>query len=121
MDLLDKMLDLKIRMVDFECIRENKAEGKPDRLVAFGRYAGIAGAFDFIRGIGEYLLERKYQTPFVFLGSTYMYEDYEAMCEALSKISKKITQAGLPKALTPLVIGVTGTGRCASGSLEVLE
>lgn len=121
MPLLDKFNDLSIRMVDFECIRSVPSPGKPaERLVAFGRYAGIAGAFDFLRGIGEYLLERKFQTPLVFLGSTYMYEDYEAMKEALNKVSKKISQAGLPKALTPLVIGVTGTGRCASGSLEVL-
>lgn len=59
MPLLDVMLDRKIRMVDFECIRENKEEN-PQRLVAFGRYAGIAGAFDFFRGIGEFLLERRY-------------------------------------------------------------
>jgi len=50
-----------------------------------------------------------------------MYEDFSAMCEALNKVAKNIKTAGLPKALTPLVIGVTGTGRCASGSLEVLE
>lgn len=57
MPLLDKLLEKKIRLVDFECIREPKEDGKiPQRLVAFGRYAGIAGAFDFLRGIGEYLL-----------------------------------------------------------------
>lgn len=50
-----------------------------------------------------------------------MYQDYEAMCDALKMISKNIERAGLPKKLSPLVIGVTGTGRCASGSLEVLE
>jgi hypothetical protein len=61
MPLLDKFLDLNIRLVDFECIRTVPAEGKPaERLVAFGRYAGIAGAFDFLRGIGEYLLEKKF-------------------------------------------------------------
>lgn len=59
MPLLDKMLELKLRVVDFECIREN-VEKNPQRLVAFGRYAGIAGAFDFIRGCGEFLLQRKY-------------------------------------------------------------
>ena len=122
MPLLDKFLELNIRLVDFECIREQPVEGrKPDRLVAFGRYAGIAGAFDFLRGMGEYLLEKQFQTPFVHLGSTYMYEDFQAMCEALAKVSKNIKSAGLPKALTPLVIAVTGTGRCASGSIEVLE
>lgn len=57
MPLLDKLLEKKIRMVDFECIREKEEEGKiAQRLVAFGRYAGIAGAFDFLRGVGEYLL-----------------------------------------------------------------
>lgn len=61
MPLLDTLLDRNIRMVDFERICEKPKPGKqPERLVAFGRYAGIAGAFDFIRGIGEYLLERKF-------------------------------------------------------------
>jgi alpha-aminoadipic semialdehyde synthase len=45
MPLLDKLLELKIRMIDYECIRDEK-----QRLVAFGRYAGIAGAVDFFRG-----------------------------------------------------------------------
>ena len=61
MPLLDKLRELNIRMVDFECIREPKVDGKiPERLVAFGRYAGIAGAFDFLRGIGEFLLQKQY-------------------------------------------------------------
>ena len=61
MPLLDKLRELNIRMVDFECIREPKEDGKiPERLVAFGRYAGIAGAFDFLRGIGEFLLQKQF-------------------------------------------------------------
>jgi len=59
MELLDKLLELNIRQIDFECIRE--AHGpKPDRLVAFGRFAGLVGAFDFLRGCGEYLLQKSY-------------------------------------------------------------
>ena len=60
MALMDKLKELNIRMVDFECIREpKKADGKmSERLVAFGRYAGIAGAFDFLRGVGEFLLQK---------------------------------------------------------------
>jgi len=72
MDLLDKMLELNLRMIDFECIREAEV-ASPQRLVAFGRYAGIAGAFDFIRGCGEFLLQKGWQTPFIYLGSAYMY------------------------------------------------
>jgi len=38
MPLLDKILELNIRLVDYECIRDDH-----ERLVAFGRYAGLAG------------------------------------------------------------------------------
>jgi hypothetical protein len=61
MPLLDELLYKNIRLVDFECIKSAPIDDKPtERLVAFGRYAGIAGAFDFLRGIGEYLLEKKF-------------------------------------------------------------
>ena len=61
MPLLDELLYKNIRLVDFECIKSAPAGDKPTEcLVAFGRYAGIAGAFDFLRGIGEYLLEKKF-------------------------------------------------------------
>lgn len=59
MPLLDAMLEKKIRMVDYECIREKEPQPGStvtNRLVAFGRYAGIAGTFDFFRGIGEFML-----------------------------------------------------------------
>jgi len=57
MPLLDTFLEKKVRVIDFECIREDKPTNA-QRLVAFGRYAGIAGAFDFIRGCGEFLLQK---------------------------------------------------------------
>jgi alpha-aminoadipic semialdehyde synthase len=58
-------------MIDYECIKENKPN--PQRLVAFGRFAGIAGMFDFLRGVGEFFLQKSLQTPFIYLGSSYMY------------------------------------------------
>lgn len=123
MDLLDAMLAKRIRMIDYECIREvpKNPDDVTNRLVAFGRYAGIAGAFDFFRGIGEFMLQKKLQTPFIFLGSTYMYEDYEAMKAALASVARGIAKSGTPKQYPPLVFGVTGTGRVAQGIMEVLE
>lgn len=113
MGLLDKILALNLRMIDYECIREKQVPGAPapQRLVAFGRFAGIAGAFDFLRGCGEYLLQRKYQTPLVFLGSSYMYGEYADMQHALSKVKKDLLDGGLPRELCPMVFAVTGNGR----------
>jgi len=124
MPLLDAMLAKKIRMIDYECIREKEpapGQSVPNRLVAFGRYAGIAGMFDFMRGVGEFMLQKKLQTPFIFMGSTYMYEDYDAMKVALASVAKGIAKSGTPKQFGPMVFAVTGTGRVAQGILEVIE
>jgi len=50
-----------------------------------------------------------------------MYEDYDAMKNALSSVAKNISTKGLPKSESPLVFAVTGTGRVAEGIIEVLE
>mmetsp|Transcript_25228 Transcript_25228/g.27963 ORF Transcript_25228/g.27963 Transcript_25228/m.27963 type:complete len:229 (+) Transcript_25228:145-831(+) len=116
MGLLDKMLEQKIRLIDYECIR-----AKGQRLVAFGRYAGIAGMVDFLRGIGEFLLEKKFQTFFVNIASTYMYVDLPDIKESLTKVGKNIAEKGLPAEFAPYVFGVTSDGRVAQGALEILE
>ena len=59
------------------------------------------------------MLEKGYQTPFLYVGSSYMYDDYTSMKEALQKVAANISKQGLPKAFTPLVFAVTGTGRVA--------
>ena len=50
-----------------------------------------------------------------------MYLDYESMQYALAQLAKNIREGGMPRALAPMVFGVTGTGRVAQGSIEVLE
>ena len=76
--------------------------------------------FDFIRGCGEFLLQKGYQSPFLYLGSAYMYEDFSAMKEALARIAKNIEAGGLPRKESPIVFAVTGTGRVACGILKIL-
>ncbi|KAK3276078.1 hypothetical protein CYMTET_15829 [Cymbomonas tetramitiformis] len=66
MHLLDMILKKKVRLIDYECITEGGVRGG-QRLVAFGRFAGLAGAVDFLRGLGERLLAIGFQTPFLRL------------------------------------------------------
>lgn len=117
MGLLDKLLELNIRMVDFETIKDPKTN---QRIVAFGRFAGNAGAFDFLRGCGEFLLQKGMQTPFLYIGSAYMYEDFTAMKEVIQKIALNIQKGAIPQSIHPLVFGITGTGRVSQGILDVL-
>ena len=52
MPTLDAILDKNIRLIDYEKITDEKN----NRLIAFGRYAGIAGAIDLLKGLGEYIM-----------------------------------------------------------------
>lgn len=45
MPLLDTILEKNIRLMDYECI----ADGSGKRLIAFGKYAGLAGMIDTLR------------------------------------------------------------------------
>ncbi len=56
MDLLDAMLEKNVRCVDYE--RMCDANGQ--RVVAFGKYAGIAGMIDILHGLGLRYIFGKY-------------------------------------------------------------
>ena len=49
-----------IRLIDYE-----KMEVDKKRVVAFGKYAGVAGMIDILHGIGLRLLALGHHTPFM--------------------------------------------------------
>ena len=48
-----------------------------------GYLSGIAGMIDVLRGMGERFLALGYSTPFLEMGSTYMYSDLEVAKDAV--------------------------------------
>jgi alpha-aminoadipic semialdehyde synthase len=120
MGLLDTILEKKIRLVDYECITQYGRRADP-RLVAFGRFAGIAGAVDFMRGLGERFLNKGFSTPFLSIGATYMYPNERAWRAAVVECGERIARIGLPEEMCPFVCAVTGNGNVAKGVEEILE
>ena len=59
--MLDACLERNVTIVDYECISD--AEG--NRLVAFGHWAGIAGAINGISLMGMRLLAFGHNTPLI--------------------------------------------------------
>ncbi|PKD20466.1 alanine dehydrogenase [Salegentibacter salinarum] len=98
-DLLREILKLNIELYDHEVIvKENGA-----RLIGFGRYAGLVGAYNGFRGIG--LKENLFNIPKVE-----SLPDLDAMLAELDKIE------------IPLIkIVLTGNGKVAKGAKEVLD
>lgn len=97
--LLQAVLKNKITLYDHEVITNPQGA----RLVAFGRYAGIVGAYNGLRTFGL-----KYQL-FKLLKATHL-EDLKALFNRASEIQ-----------LPPIKIVLTGCGRVGNGAVEVLE
>jgi alanine dehydrogenase len=98
-DLLRAMLKNNIEMYDHETIvRENNS-----RLIGFGRYAGLVGAYNGFRALG--LRDGLFQLPKVE-----DLPDLEAVKAELDKIS-----------LPNIKILLTGTGKVAKGAKEILD
>lgn len=99
--LLQQVLSRKITLVDYECLVNDKGE----RTVAFGRFAGIVGAYNALR----MWMFRFYQ---IWLKPAHECGDMEEMMDyARHHLS----------ILGPVKIAITGTGRVGKGAKEVLD
>lgn len=98
--LLRAILKNNIRLIDYECLTDTKSG---QRIVAFGRYAGIVGAYNGIWAFGKrYRLFDLRRANECF--------DYTDLKNEYSKVK-----------LPPIKIAVTGGGRVAKGAMEVLN
>ena len=98
--LLREVLKKNITLIDYELLTNAQGE----RIVAFGRYAGIVGAYNGLltygRKHGLYNLKPAWQCV-----------DMDDMQEEFFKVKK----------LPGMKMAVTGSGRVAQGALEVLD
>jgi alpha-aminoadipic semialdehyde synthase len=130
MPALDHILHNKIRLIDYEKICQNK-----QRLVAFGRFAGLAGMQDFLAGFGLFLLQKGIDTPFKNLALSYKYHSLKEIFEDLAMVKQDMLNSGLSQkkeswvgsqrgrnVLGPIIFGLTGSnGRVGQGALEILK
>jgi alpha-aminoadipic semialdehyde synthase len=117
MPMLLHMIERECTLIDYERITDDKGR----RLVFFGQYAGLAGMIDSLWALGARLAQAGLHTPLARLKTAYRYASIdEAMAEVRSA-GQALAQMTLLPHLTPLVIGVAGTGNVAQGVQRVLE
>ncbi len=97
--LLKAILEKKITLVDYEALKDKQG----NRLVAFGRYAGIVGAYNALwtygRRYNTYTLRRAYE------------------CFDVNDLKIELRKIKLP----PIKIILTGGGRVGRGAMETLD
>ena len=97
--LLQAILEKKITLIDYECLTDKNG----NRLVAFGKYAGIVGAYN---GVLTY-------------GKRYGLYNLKKACDCfdMEDIKEELKKVKLP----PIKICVTGFGRVAKGAMAILD
>ena len=126
MALLQSILDNNIQLFDYEAIATdvtdaNTGKTKKQRLVAFGKYAGIAGMIDTFQCLGRRLLASGYSTPFLNCPPSYVHYDLDTATSYLRDMGGRIERDGLPKGLEPLVFAFTGNGNVTKGALDIFK
>jgi len=97
--LLQEVLRQGIQLVDYECLKNQAGQ----RVVAFGRFAGIVGAYNALWTYGQ-----KHQA--FTIKRAYECKDRRELFDELKKVQ-----------LPALKIALTGGGRVAKGAMEVLD
>ncbi len=97
--LLQAILAKKIRLVDYEALKDKLN----NRLVAFGRYAGIVGAYNGLLTYGKRFKLFSLRTA--------------SECFDINDLKRELRKVNLPA----VKIILTGGGRVAKGAMETLD
>ncbi len=98
--LMRALLDKKIRLVDYETLKGT--DGK--RLIGFGRYAGIVGAYEGFRAFGKKHNLYELKSP--------------SECDDRAQMEEEMKKIVLP---SNMKIVVTGFGRVGNGAEEIMK
>lgn len=117
MPMLRNIINSGATLIDYEKIEDQDGQ----RLIFFGRYAGLAGMINTLWATGQRYKERGVHSPLANLKQTYQYDSLDEARTSIKDVAEKINVHGLPEEMKPLVIAVTGDGNVSNGAMEILD
>ncbi|XP_072856648.2 alpha-aminoadipic semialdehyde synthase, mitochondrial [Pogona vitticeps] len=115
MSLLDEILRKNIRLIDYEKMVDHKGR----RVVAFGKWAGVAGIINILHGMGLRFLALGHHTPFMHIGMAHNYRNSSQAVQAVRDAGYEISLGLMPKSIGPITFVFTGTGNVSQGAQEM--
>jgi alanine dehydrogenase len=97
--LLVRMIELKIKMIDYEVLKNNFGT----RLLGFGRYAGVVGCYNGFLAYG--IRTKRYSLKSAHL------------CNDRRELEAQLNDVNLPN----IKIVISGNGRVGNGALEIIN
>nr|XP_056702670.1 alpha-aminoadipic semialdehyde synthase, mitochondrial [Euleptes europaea] len=117
MSLLDEILRKDIRLIDYEKMVDHKGV----RVVAFGKWAGVAGMINILHGMGLRFLALGHHTPFMHIGMAHNYRNSSQAVQAVRDCGYEISLGLIPKSVGPITFVFTGTGNVSKGAQEMFN
>ncbi|KAI5100435.1 alpha-aminoadipic semialdehyde synthase, mitochondrial, partial [Silurus meridionalis] len=117
MGLLDDLLKKEVRLIDYEKMVDENGF----RIVAFGKWAGVAGMINILHGLGVRLLALGHHTPFMHVGMAHNYRNVSQAVQAVRDCGYEISLGLMPKSIGPLTFVFTGTGNVSNGAQDVFN
>ncbi|XP_015743069.1 alpha-aminoadipic semialdehyde synthase, mitochondrial, partial [Python bivittatus] len=117
MSLLDEILSKNIRLIDYEKMVDHRGV----RVVAFGKWAGVAGMINILHGMGLRFLALGHHTPFMHIGMAHNYRNSSQAVQAVRDAGYEISLGLMPKSIGPLTFVFTGTGNVSKGAQEMFN
>ncbi|GBC60312.1 hypothetical protein DENIS_1263 [Desulfonema ishimotonii] len=117
MPMLKRMMEQGVTLFDYERIVDEQNR----RLIFFGRHAGLAGMINSLWALGKRLEAEEIPNPFGVLRQARDYHDLAEAKAGIQAVGKMIREQGLPAAIHPLIVGITGYGNVSKGAQEILD
>ncbi|XP_028601694.2 alpha-aminoadipic semialdehyde synthase, mitochondrial isoform X2 [Podarcis muralis] len=117
MPLLDEILSKNIRLIDYEKMVDHRGV----RVVAFGKWAGVAGMINILHGMGLRFLALGHHTPFMHIGMAHNYRNSSQAVQAVRDAGYEISLGLMPKSIGPITFVFTGTGNVSKGAQEMFN
>ena len=117
MPMLKQMMKLGVTLVDYERI----VDEENNRLIFFGRHAGIAGMINSLWALGLRLSWEKVSNPFTRIQQAKSYFNLDDALQAVRETASAIKRNGIPKSIQPLVVGFAGYGNVSRGAQDVFD
>ena len=117
MAMLLRLIEAKCQLIDYERVVDDQGR----RLIFFGRQAGMAGITDTLWALGRRLTAEHVPNPFSAIRPAHAYHSVEEIKAAIAEVGKSIATHGVPAAIAPVVIGLTGYGNVSQGAQSIIE
>jgi len=117
MPMLRKIMELEDTLIDYERMINEKGQ----RLIYFSYHAGLAGVIDTLWAYGKKMALEGIESPFSKIKHSLQYPDLPHTKTALQEVGEEIRIHGLPPAISPCVIGITGYGNVSHGVQHLLD